>query len=99
MWQISLSVICDDCFANINQNSLTADDEWWKKTNQAEWRCLYCGRLLYKFAYGNTLSAKTLNNVPVKIEVDYGKATIQAKCPSPECGRMNERFIDWGWLP
>jgi hypothetical protein len=99
IWEASLSVICDDCFANINQNSLTADDEWWKKTNQAEWRCQYCNGLLYKFAYGNTLSAKTLNKVPVKIEVLYGKAIIQAKCPNPKCGGINERFIDWGWLP
>lgn len=99
MWQVALSVICDDCFANINHNSLTADDEWWKNNNQAEWRCERCDKLLYKFAYGNMLSAKTLNNVPVKIEVAYGRATMKAKCPNPECGATNERFIDWGWLP
>lgn len=99
MWQVSLSVICDDCFANINKNSLTADDEWWKKINQAEWRCTNekCDKLLYKFAYGNTLSAKTRNDVPVNIEVSYGRAKMRAKCP--DCGRMNERFIDWGWMP
>ncbi len=99
MWQVSLSVICDDCFENINRNSLTADDEWWKQTNQAEWKCQKCDKMLYKFAYGNMLSAKTLNNVPVKIEVAYGRATMKAKCPNPKCGAMNERFIDWGWLP
>lgn len=99
MWQVALSVICDDCFANINQNSLTADDEWWKQTNQAEWKCRKCDKMLYKFAYGNMLSAKTLNSVPVKIEVAYGRATMKAKCPNPKCGAMNERFIDWGWLP
>lgn len=99
MWQVALSVICDDCFANINHNSLTADDEWWKQTNQAEWKCRKCDKMLYKFAYGNMLSAKTLNNVPVKIEVAYGRATMKAKCPNPKCGEMNERFIDWGWLP
>ena len=91
--------ICDGCFANINKNSLTADDEWWKQTNQAEWKCRKCDKMLYKFAYGNMLSAKTLNSVPVKIEVAYGRATMKAKCPNPKCGEMNERFIDWGWLP
>ncbi|MDP3296840.1 MAG: hypothetical protein Q8N09_04480 [Thermodesulfovibrionia bacterium] len=99
MWQVSPSVICDDCFANINQNSLTADDEWWKQTNQAEWKCRKCDKMLYKFAYGNMLSAKTLNSVPVKIEVAYGRATMKAKCPNPKCGETNERLIDWGWLP
>lgn len=106
MWQVSLSVICDDCFANINQNSLTANDEWWKQTTQAEWKCdcikkNYKGEptnpMLYKFAYGNMATLKTQAGVPIKFTTLYGRAILEAKCPN--CGKLNKRFIDWGWLP
>ena len=91
----SSSHICDDCLDKVGQGCLAAKDEWWKETNQAEWRCK-CGQMLYKFAYGNMLSAKTRNNVPVKMEINYGNATIQAKCP--KCSKTSERLINWGWL-
>ena len=106
IWEMSQSVICDDCFANINRNSLTADDEWWKKIDQAEWRCNcvkknYKGELtnpmLYKFAYGNTASLKTQAGIPIKFTTLYGKVVLEAKCSN--CGKVNQRIIDWGWLP
>ena len=98
MWNKNSSLICDDCLADVRKNSLTTEDEWWKRVNQAEWKCKKCDKLLYKFVHGNILTALTRNNVPVKIEVEYGRAIMSAKCP--QCRSENETLpVDWGWLP
>lgn len=106
MWETNNSAICDDCLTNIRKNSLTTKDEWWKKANQAEWKCDCIKRnrkgepinpMLYKFAYGNMVTLKTLAGVPIKFTTFYGKVMLEAKCPS--CGKLHKRFIDWGWLP
>ncbi len=81
--------ICDEC---VSEKKLSPDN-----TKEAEWTCYYCGRLIYKFAHGNTLSVRTQNKVPVIIELKYGSMSVQAKCP--DCKNDLELPIEYGWLP
>lgn len=95
--QVSAEVVCDSCFHNINNKALDIDLEEWKKIKEGEWECKCGERILYKYALGNTISLWTKAGIPIKLEVVYGKAILEAKCP--HCGRKSQRNLDWGWLP
>ena len=98
MWEFARLRICDVCLNTISRKSLNISEEGWKKIKEGEWNCEYCGeRTLYKFAQNNLFSLWTKNKIPIKVELVYGKIILEGKCP--KCGRVNQRVIDWGWLP
>jgi len=86
MWEVSRSVICDEC---IRTKKL-------EEMESGEWKCS-CGKILYKFVHNNIIALRTQNKVDIKLEIAYGKSLLEATCP--ECGRKNQRRIDWGWMP
>ena len=90
MWEVSRSVICDECIRK------TSDP---RELKGAEWKCDYCGSLIYKFAHNNILSDLLINTVSANINLEYGKMTIAARCPNSKCKRENTRTINWGWMP
>jgi hypothetical protein len=90
MWEVSRSVICDECIQK-------ASDP--RELKGAEWKCDYCGSLIYKFAHNNILSDLLINTVSANINLEYGKMTIVARCPNSKCKRENTRTINWGWMP
>jgi len=47
--------------------------------------------------HNNIIALRTQNKVDIKLEIAYGKSLLEATCP--ECGRKNQRRIDWGWMP
>lgn len=80
------SFICDVCMKNPDEI---------RKTKLGEWRCYACGEILYKFNYENKLIDYLTNGVKFKIELEYGRFVLTAKCK--KCGEENLRPIDWGW--
>lgn len=99
--QISTQYLCDDCFAKIEGRVLDMSAEDWKQVKEGEWLCdCYFEDTdkhptLYKFAHRNTVSLWSKNNVPIKVELSYGKAVLEAKCPN--CGQVQQKELDWGW--
>ena len=41
------------------------------------------------------VSTKPANSVPIKVELAYGKAILEAKCNN--CGQVQRKELDWGW--
>jgi hypothetical protein len=98
VWGISYPKICDSCLQKISQKSLDMPEEDWKGIKEGEWNCDYCGnRTLYKFVQNNVLSLWTLAKIPIKVNLVYGKAILEAKCPN--CNKVNQKIMDWGWNP
>jgi len=90
MQELSRAVICDECIK-------TAPEL--KEIKDGEWHCDYCNRLLYKFATNNIVSDLLINTATAKMKLEYGKMTIAARCPNPDCKQENTRTINWGWMP
>jgi ribosomal protein L37AE/L43A len=90
MRELSRAVICDECIKTSPEL---------KEIKGGEWHCDYCGRLLYKFATNNIVSDLLINTATAKIKLEYGKMTISARCPNPNCKQENTRPINWGWMP
>jgi len=86
MWEVSRTKICDECMRT----------EKLEKIESGKWKCS-CGKILYKFVHNNTIALQTRNEVDIRLELKYGKNELKATCP--ECGRKNQRIIDWGWMP
>lgn len=80
--------ICEDC--------LKAMDEP-RMTNLAVWNCMYCGRVLYKFNYENRINDLLINKATSDMVLEYGRLKLVVRCGNRECGKINERWIDWGW--
>lgn len=95
--QPSTQPICDECFKKVTSGALEMTEEDWKLAKQGEWLCDFCTppRVLYKFVHQNVISLSTKNNVPIKVQLDYGRAVLEAKCP--KCGRVQQKAVDWGW--
>lgn len=101
--QVSTEPICDDCFKKVADGALDMSQGDWAKAKGGEWRCDYCvdpktgqSPVLYKFAQRNTISLWSRNDTPIKVQIDYGHATLEAKCS--KCGYIQRRKIDWGWV-
>lgn len=101
--QVSHDPLCDACFKKIADGALEMTREDWRKTHDGEWRCDYCvdpnsgeSPVLYKFAQRNVISLQSVSQVPVKIQLDYGQVTLEAKCK--KCGTKQRRKVDWGWV-
>lgn len=92
--QISSEAVCDSCFEAVADNALEADKGRWNAIKYGEWRC-QCGKLLYKFALGNVISLRTEGGVPIKVELPYGRAILEARCLN--CNETDQRSLDWGW--
>lgn len=95
--------VCDDCFKTVSEGALSMSSEEWKKATTGEWRCDFCidpksgvAPLLYKFAQRNIIGLTTQNNVSIRMQLDYGHATLEAKCRN--CKTVQKRSIDWGWV-
>lgn len=88
--EISRSVICDECIKNNPEP---------RKMSGGEWKCLFCGRILYKFASNNLLSDLLVNGASANIALKYGTVNIIIVCPYKGCGEENEKNIEWGWMP
>ncbi|MGB9726690.1 MAG: hypothetical protein ACPLXB_01175 [Minisyncoccia bacterium] len=86
MWEVSRTGICDECMRTKKLETM----------KPGEWKCS-CGKILYKFVHNNTIALRTENQVDIKLEIAYGKNILEATCP--ECGRKNQRIIEWGWMP
>lgn len=106
MLQVSNEAICDDCFNDIGKKALDINLEEWSKIKEGEWACSCLKTTakgkelhptLYKFAHRNAVSLWTKGDVPIKIEVVYGKILLEAKCPN--CGEKSQKPLDWGWKP
>ncbi len=83
--------ICDEC--------VREKKEFPDNTKDAEWRCIYCNALIYKFLHGNTWSTRTEGQLSVVSELRYGKVQLKAVCPNRDCKQELERVIEYGWLP
>ncbi len=83
--------ICDEC---VNEKKTSPDN-----IKDAEWKCMYCGTLVYKFVHGNTWSTRTQTGVSVVSELKYGRVELKVTCPNKECKKDLHRVIEWGWLP
>jgi hypothetical protein len=101
--QVSTEPICDDCFKKVADGALEMSQGDWAKAKGGEWRCDFCvdpktgqSPVLYKFAQRNTISLWSRNDTPIKVQIDYGHATLEAKCS--KCGNIQRRKIDWGWV-
>ena len=86
--RVSSEAICDSC---VKDKKRSPDN-----VRGGEWRCPNCDRVIYKFANGNVLSARTQTKFPVVIELKYGQLEIEAYCP--DCKIYIPETIDWGWL-
>lgn len=86
VWESSCPKICDGCMRTKKLEEMES----------GEWKCS-CDKILYKFVHNNTIALQTRNAVDIKLKIAYGKNTLEATCP--ECGRKNQRIIDWGWMP
>jgi ribosomal protein S27E len=82
MRETSRSVICDECLKTKTLNTMS----------QGEWRCEYCGELVYKFAQNNILYGMLLNTSPANIALEYGKMEVKVKCN--KCKKENIKTID-----
>lgn len=91
------SVLCTNCISDLKGRALDLSLEDWKGIKEGEWLCTYCGSVLYKFVNHNVISLWTKNNVPIKIELPYGRMILEAKCGNPKCGEKNVKIVDWGW--
>lgn len=101
--RVSDEPICDQCFAKVASGALKMSDTDWQNVKGGEWYCDYgCvtdkGRpvLLYRFARRNTVSTIGQTKAPLRIELEYGRMRVEAKCP--KCNREQSREIDWGWV-
>lgn len=100
--QTSTQYLCDKCFSEIKEQVLDMTAEDWKQVKEGEWQCdCYIEGTnrhptLYKFAHRNTVSLWSKTNVPIKVELSYGRAILEAKCPN--CGQVRKKEVDWGWI-
>jgi len=96
--KITSEVVCDECLKKETKKIMVGTEEDRKKMKYAEWRCERCDAVLLKFALGNTIAVRTQNDTAIQVELDYGHVEMQARCPKPKCGHLNERPLDWGWI-
>jgi len=100
--RVSDEPICDECFKKVATGALKMTESEWSAVKGGEWRCGFCVNdkgqrpLLYKFAQRNVISTLGKNGVPLKIELEYGRMHVEAKCPN--CHTLQSKTGDWGWV-
>jgi hypothetical protein len=99
--RISDYPICDACFKKVSSGALKMTEADWAKFKGGEWRCGFCVKngqrpILYKFAQRNVISTLGKNGTPLRVVLEYGRVMVEAKCQN--CGKVQSKMIDWGWV-